>query len=294
MESNQQWYQRLPAISWAVGGVVDQTSGLYSLLPERWRGWIEGYVIAPIVAVLMTAAFVFFGLFREIDPYWLAFSAVVVLFSLTVLAYVGTRCVMWIRQSVFDVRPTSTSGVSIGFGDDVLFPNKTYARISVTSKRDIERCAALVTEVHSLENRRMVQLIWNPRYLSWTPEEEQRRTATLSAGITMMADLAASERSDDDDGIRWSIASADNGKRHSFPKGLFKIKVTVVGESSGGARRDAWFALTVDEFLLPDPVKSKPRLVVQSWRDSFVPGPEERRDDSNRLGQGLTPPPGPP
>jgi hypothetical protein len=260
---------RLLSLGWFFSGIIDQAVGLYDLLPERLRGWIEGFLIAPVVGVIAGVAFALWGYFSDLKPIYWAATAVTMGFFVTVISVVMQIAVTWARRHAFEVMPVSTSGMQVGIGADVLFPKKVYARISVTSKRDVTRCVALVTEVWFRERNTLYpQASWNPRYLSWTPEEDRLRTATLLHEITMMADLAVVEDAREDP-FHFVIASADSGTRHAFSQGLYKIKVTVLSESGGGARRDCWFALTHIVGPMPGG-KHQSRLILQPWLDSFL------------------------
>lgn len=269
-------------ITWLLAGAGDQVLGIYERLPERLRGWIEGYVMAPVVGALTLVAFLIWGLIEDLENIYLAALLLVAVCCVMVIAVIAQWAVTWIKREAFTVTPVSVSGVQVGIGEDLINPERVYARMGVTSKRDVGRCVAVVTGISSYERQiavlgLMTQLLWNARFLAWTPEENRRRQATLLTGITMTADLAVCHRSEPD---HFQITSADDGIRHKFPQGLYKIDVTVMSESGGGARRDVSMALTFE--LDPGVGQAMRRLIVQPWRDEFVKHKQEEDAERRR------------
>lgn len=260
-------------LSWLWSGAGDQALGIYERLPERARGWIEGAIIAKVVAVLTTAGIVFWGILRDIDPFWLTVGAIALLALVIFIVEKVQQAIERLKRSAFEVTPVSASGVQVGVGEELIAPEKVYARIGVTSKRDVSRCVAVVTGVSVYQKHMgMVKHIWNGRYLSWTPDENCERCATILKGITMTADLAVTSKSDP---RHFQITSADHGARHKFPAGFYKIDLTIMSESGGGARRDVSMCLSYEPSLGFGIVRE--RLIVQPWRDEFVE--HQRKED---------------
>lgn len=259
-----------------MSGVGDQVLGIYERLPERLRGWIEGYIIAPLVGAMTLVAFLVWGMISDLKPIYLAALLIAMVFCVMVIAVIVQAAITWITRNAFEVAPVSSSGFQVGIGEDLLSPDRVYARVGVTSKRDVSRCVAVVTGVSLYQERMaMMELLWNARYLAWTPEENRQRQAMILKGITMTADLAVAEKSDP---THFVITSADDGTRHRFPVGLYKIDLTVMSESGGGARRDVSMALLFElTHGVVDPMR---HLIVQPWSDGFVK--QKQREDAER------------
>jgi hypothetical protein len=260
------------ALTWLLSGAVDQALGIYDRLPERVRGWIEGAIIAKVVGVMAFVVFLVCGIVGGLKPIYVAALAVVMQMQ---------RAIEWLKGGAFEVMPVSASGAQVGIGEELLAPEKVYARIGVGSKRDVGRCVAVVTAISVYQKNwmggSMLPLLWNARYLCWTPDENRERRATILKGITMTADLAVTSKSDHG---HFQITSADDGARHKFPPGFYKINLTVMSESGGGARRDVSMCLLYES----SPSVGAPfqRLIVQPWRDEFVEHQRKEDEDARR------------
>lgn len=267
-------------ITWLWTGAGDQAFTIYARLPERLRGWIEGYIIAPVVGAMTLVAFLIWGVISDLKPIYLAALVITMAFFVMAIAVTVQTAMTWMKRNAFEVRPVTVVGVLIGIGDEVTNPDKVYARIDVTSKRDVGECVAVVTAIASYqkgwEPGPMIQLLWNARYLSWTPEDNRMRRATILENITMTADLAVASKDDHD---YFQITSADDGTRHKYPQGFYKIDLTIMSESGGGARRDVSLALT---YKLRLGWTDERHLIVQPWSDELVKQKQQEDADQPR------------